>query len=84
MNFKKWNMFYLVLTIILFIFLLIPFFQNAALPAPVIFFASRSTFTSIYLPLIFVSMVEWALLLLYIQSLFSDYKRQDATKFDLK
>ena len=77
-------MFYLVLTIILFIFLLIPFFQNAALPSPVVFFASSSNFTSIYLPIIFISMIEWAFLLLYIQSLFSDYKKQDATKFDLK
>lgn len=77
-------MLYLVLAIILFIFLLIPFFQNAAIPAPVVFFASRSNFTSIYLPIIFISMIEGALLLLYIQSLFSEYKRQDASKFDLK
>lgn len=58
MDFKKGNTLYLVLTIVLFIFLLIPFFQNATAPSPVIFFTSRTKLTSIYLPIIFISMLE--------------------------
>ncbi len=77
-------MFFLVIAVILFIIILIPLFQNAALASIVHFYGSHtSTFTSVYMPLVFMSMLEWALIVLYLQSLLSDYKKQDATKFDL-
>ncbi len=80
----KWKMLYLVLAIILFIILLIPMFQNVSTPVAMFFYGSTpKSLTSAYMPLIVMSMIEWALIMLYLQSLLSDTKKQDATKFDL-
>lgn len=80
----KWKMLYLVLAIILFIIILIPLFQNVSLWSVVLFYGTTpKPFTSVYMPIIVLSMIEGALVLLYLQSLLDDTKRQDATKFDL-
>ncbi len=80
----KGKMLYLVLAVMLFIILLIPLFQNVSLWSMVLFYGSTpKAFTSAYMPIIVLSMVEWALVLLYLQSLLADTKKQDATKFDL-
>jgi hypothetical protein len=80
----KWKMFYLVISIIRFIIILIPLFQNAALSSVVSFYGNNSKiFTSAYMPIVFMAMIEWVLITLYVQSLFSDFNRKDATKFDL-
>jgi hypothetical protein len=81
----KWKMFYLVVSIIRFIVILIPLFQNSALTSVVRFYGNNAKiFTSAYMPIIVMAMIEWVFITLYIQSLLSDYKREDATKFDLK
>lgn len=80
---KKWNLFLLVGFIILTILLAIPVFQNAAMPVNVSFYGGYPKFTTAYLRALFFGMADGALLLLYIQSLLKDVKRQDATKFDL-
>lgn len=80
----KWKMLYLVLAIILFIIILIPLFQNVSMGSMVMFFGwAPKAFTSAYMPIMVMSMIEWALITLYIQSLLSDTRKQDATKFDL-
>ncbi len=80
----KWKMLYLVLAIILFIVILIPLFQNVSMGSSVVFFGSQNKlFTSAYMPIIVMSMIEWALVTLYVQSLLLDSRKQDATKFDL-
>ena len=82
---KKWNLLFLILFVILFIISVIPMFQWTN-PTLQVYFFSRSVmkkFSSIYMPILLFWMTEWALLMLYIQSLFRDLKRQDATKFDL-
>ena len=82
---KKWNLFLLVLAVILFILLMIPFFQNLQMSPMVYFFKKgMSTFTSIYMPFMALSMLEWSIITLYVISLLKDLNRQDATKFDLK
>lgn len=81
---KKWNLLFLVIFVILFIITVIPMFQNVWFWSVVVFFGNRSArFSGIYMPLVFLSMIDWAFLTLYIQSLFRDLRRQDATKFDL-
>jgi len=81
---KKWNLIFLVLFVILFIVSVIPMFNSMNASMTVYFFsATAKKFTSVYMPLLVIWMIEGFLLLLYIQSLFRDLKRQDATKFDL-
>jgi len=80
----KWKMIYLVFAVVLFIVILIPLFQNVSLPSMVLFFSSTpKPFTGAYMPIVFMSMLEWALVVLYLQSLLSESKKQDVTKFDL-
>lgn len=51
----------------------------------VYFFSNTpKVFSRVYIPILLLGMIEWCLLLLYVQSLLKDIKRQDATKFDLK
>jgi len=78
---KKWKLFYLIGFIILTILLVIPLFQNVWIQ--VFFYWGMSTFASVYVKALIFGVVDWSLLLLYIQSLMKDIKRQDATKFDL-
>jgi hypothetical protein len=81
----KWKIIYLVLAIIWFIIMLIPLFQNSAVASVIRFFGNANKlFTSAYMPIIVMAMIEWSLITLYIQSLFSSYKKEDVTKFDLK
>ncbi len=81
---KKWNLLFLILFVILFIISVIPMFNSMNSTLTVYFFSnSMKKFSTVYMPILFFWMVEWVLLLLYIQSLFRDLKRQDATKFDL-
>lgn len=80
----KWKMLYLVLAIILFIIILIPLFQNVSMGSSVVFFGNQAKlFTSAYMPIMVLSMIEGGLITLYIQSLLTDSRKQDATKFDL-
>lgn len=81
---KKWNLFLLVLFVILLIISVIPMF-NSMNSAMMVYFFSKTPkrVTGVYMPILFFGMCEWALLLSYFQSLFRDLKRQDATKFDL-
>lgn len=80
----KGKMFYLALAIIFFIVLLIPMFQNVSMGSSIVFYGSQNKlFTSAYMPILFMAMIEWWLITLYIQSLVFDAKKQDATKFDL-
>lgn len=80
---KKWNLFLLVWFVILTILLAIPIFQNAAYPVQVAFYWWVGRFTSVYIKALILGIADGSLLLLYIQSLLKDVKRQDATKFDL-
>lgn len=64
--------------------LVIPIFQNVGNTAQVVFYKGFSTVTNLYMRALFLGIIDWSLLLLYIQSLLKDIKRQDATKFDLK
>jgi hypothetical protein len=81
---KKWNLFFLVLLIIVFIISVIPMFNSMNSTLTVYFFSSAmKKFSTVYMPILLFGMVEWALLMLYLQSLLKDIKRQDATKFDL-
>ena len=80
----KWKMSYLVFAMVLFVVILIPLFQNVATAPMVLFFSSTPRlFTGAYMPIVFMSMLEWALIVLYLQSLLSESKKQDVTKFDL-
>lgn len=80
----KWKMLYLVLAIILFVILLIPMFQNVSIWSMILFYGGTpKAFTWAYMPIVVMSMIEWALVMLYLQSLLADTKKQDATKFDL-
>lgn len=52
-------MFYLVMSIIRFIVILIPLFQNSALTSVVRFYGNNTKiFTSAYMPIIFIAMIE--------------------------
>jgi len=74
---------YLILIIAIFIFLRIPFFENAWIPKPVYFFGGTPLFTSIYPRILFLGMIEWVIVTLFIQKVLKDIKYQEPTKFDL-
>ena len=81
---KKWNLFLLVLLVIIFIVSIIPLFNSMNVSMVVYFFSNTPKgFSSVYIPILLLGMVEWILLLLYVQSLLKEIKRQGATKFDL-
>jgi hypothetical protein len=73
---------YLILAVLLFIFLLIPVFQNITYPSYVMYF-KYMTFVSMYKIALPLAMLDWALLALYIKSLVTDISRSGAKKFDL-
>lgn len=79
---RHWKIFYLVLSVLLFIILIIPVFQNIQYEPYVIYFKYMS-FVNMYKICIPLCMIEWALVTLYIQSLFTDINRQWPKKFDL-
>ena len=78
----KWKMLYLVLAIILFLLIAFPIFQN--INSMVYFYSAvPKWFSWVYMPILFMAMIDWVFITLYIQSLLSDSRKQDATKFDL-
>lgn len=81
---KKWNVFYLVMIVLIFVFLWIPYFQNIATPVQMFFLVGwPKNFVSIYPRILFLGMLEWVLLTLYIKSFLEDIKQQDIKKFEL-
>lgn len=82
---KKGTSVYLWLIIIVFILILIPYFQNAWGGGSWIsfYFMSVSGLTSIYLYIISLGIIEWVLITLYIISLLKDIKEDEPTKFSL-
>lgn len=81
---KKWTGVYLWILIIVFILILIPYFQNAGGGGEISFyFMSASGITGIYLWVISLGMIEGILITLYLQSLFKDIKEWAPTKFEL-
>ncbi len=81
---KKWNIFYLVMIVLIFVFLWIPYFQNVATPVQVFFLAGAAkNFVWIYPWILFFGMLEWVLITLYVKSFIEDMKQQDVKKFDL-
>jgi len=82
---KKKTSMYLWLIIIVFVLILIPYFQNAGGGGSWIsfYFMTASGLTSVYLYIISLGMIEWVLITLYILSLLKDIKQQEPTKFEL-
>lgn len=80
---KKWNLLFLFGFILLTVLIAIPVFQNTVMPVQVRFYGGMRNFTNVYMKALFLGIVDGSLLLLYIQSLLKDIKRQGATKFDL-
>jgi len=76
---------YLWAIIIVFILILIPFFQNVALEGSGIsfYFIATTNIIDVYLWIISFGMIEGVLITLYIQSLLNDIKNSEPTKFDL-
>ena len=83
---KKGKALYLRLIIIMFIIIMIPYFQNAGSSwwsKISFYFMSGGGITGIYLYLITFGIIEGVLITLYIQSLLKDIKEQEPTKFEL-
>ncbi len=80
---KKWNLIFLFGVVFLFLIILIPYFQNAMVNASVVFLWARTTFTSVYMWIVFLGGILWVLTTLYLQSLINDVKRNKPEKFDL-
>ena len=68
-------MIYLVLALALFVALMVPIFQNMMYPVRVMFFKYMD-FISMYMVLVPLSMVDGALIALYVRSLLTDVTRQ--------
>lgn len=84
MKFKKWNLFYLFLIILVFILSMIPYFQNTLQSPILIFFANKSArLSSVYFWILFFGILEGTLITLYLQSLFKDLSQHEVEKFDL-
>lgn len=81
----KWKLVYLRTIIVLFIIIIIPFFQNIGGEGWWIafYFVTADSIIWIYLRILTFWMVEWVLTTLYIQSLIRDVKDQEIEKFDL-
>jgi len=80
---KKGKILYLWLIIFIFIFLWIPYFQNIATPVAISFLWGAPDFINIYPRILFLGMIEWVLITIYIQTLLTDIKSNEPTKFDL-
>lgn len=74
---------FLIGAVLLFIFLMIPYFQNIQMNPPVIFFFMNKGFVGLYLPILFLWMIEWALILLAVQNFINNTKQKAPKKFDL-
>jgi len=71
------------MAIILFIMLMIPYFQNVAMDPIVVYFFMTKTFTKLYIPILFLWMIEWILIYKSIQSFIDSIKNKKPVKFDL-
>ncbi|MCF7835378.1 hypothetical protein K9M48_05050 [Candidatus Gracilibacteria bacterium] len=81
---KKGNVFYLVVIVLLFIFLWIPYFQNVAMPVQVYFLVGAAKdFVAVYPWILFLGIIEGVFITLYVKSFIDDMKQQDIKKFDL-
>lgn len=84
---RKWKMAYLITAIVIFIILMIPYFQNAWWTSGsswwMAFLWMTLDYTQTYLLLLTFWMAEWILVLLYIQSLVKDIKRDEPEKLSL-
>ncbi len=74
---------FLIGAIVLFLLLMIPYFQNIQINPPVAFFFVTKGFVWLYLPILFFGMIEWALILLAIQNFINSTKQKEPTKFNL-
>lgn len=83
MNIRKTKTAYLFAIIFIFIFLWIPYFQNITAPAAISFFGGTPEFISIYPWILFIGIIEGALITLYIQAILRSIKYQEPQKFDL-
>lgn len=75
---------YLISSIFLFIFLIVPYFENMMLNPLITFFGKPRGFLSLYLVILLFGMILWGLILLTIQWYIDDIKHSAPTKFDLK
>ncbi len=82
---KKWTSIYLWILIIVFILILIPYFQNAGggWSGISFYFLSVTGITDVYLYIISLGILEGVLITLYVQSLLKDLKESEPTKFDI-
>ncbi|MFA7298281.1 MAG: hypothetical protein WC010_01415 [Candidatus Absconditabacterales bacterium] len=82
---KKGKTLYLWLIVVMFIIIMIPYFQNAGGAGAGIsfYFMVFKGITGVYLYLITFGIIEGILTVLYVQSLLKDIKDQEPTKFDL-
>jgi len=75
---------FLIWAILLFILLMIPYFQNFAFPSQIqFFFGWPKLFTRLYFPMLLLGILEWALILLSIQKFIDSTKQKKPDKFDL-
>lgn len=80
---KKGKTLYLMLIIVIFIFLWIPYFQNVATPVAISFLGGTPNFIAIYPRILFLGMIEGVLITLYIQAIIRNIRYQEPPKFDL-
>jgi hypothetical protein len=82
---KKGNTLYLRPIVVIFVLLWIPYFENIIVvnASEIMFFGRWFSFIKIYPWLLFLWVLEWALIVFYVQSVIEDIKKQDLQKFDL-
>lgn len=75
---------YLIMAILLFILLMIPYFQNFSLKPVILFYSGiPKPFLSLYLPILFLGMLEGVLIFLAVQKFIDSTKQNWPKKFDL-
>jgi hypothetical protein len=62
---------------------MIPYFQNMAMNPPILFFFLNKGFLNLYLPILFLGMIEGILILLAVQNFINSTKQKEPKKFDL-
>lgn len=80
---KYWRTTLLWIIIIVFVILWVPFFENVAVWATVVFFWSQPAFLSIYPVILFLGVFEGFLIALYVKSLIDSISKDEVKKFDL-
>ncbi len=74
---------YLILAILLFVLLLIPYFQNIQMNPIISFFFTDKWFLSLYFPIMFASMIEWIFIYKWVEKLLDNLKTKKPNQFDL-